>query len=726
VNTQQSLQNLFQMGIAMQQRGDVAGAMNIYARVLAADPKHFPALHLSGDIAMRMGDFSQAMEMLGRALAVAPNPQSTGAVYGSRAIAFEMLGQAGEAKADADRAIQLGVSPADLHFDRGSALYGQRRLAEAVANFDACIAADARYIDAYYRRGLALIELNRPDLALDNFTTVVRLAPDFSDAFNGLGLALSELGRHEEGLSAFNTAIRLNPRMASPYINRAIALRELRRFPQALADLDMAVRLDPNSANAHGNRSTLLIDMKRPADAFASLQRALDLNPHFPFLAGLRLHYKMYVCDWSSLDRELDAVLAGVARGEPVSSPAPLLGFSDSPALQRKAAEIWMARHHPANDALGPLPRRPRPARIKLGYYSADFHSHATAHLMAELFERHDRRRFEVVAFSFGPATGDALQKRMMSGSDTFIDVRERNDRDVAALSREMEIDIAVDLKGLTEGYRANIFAHRAAPIQVNYLGYPGTLAAPYYDYIVADGTLITEANRPYFSERIITLPHSYQINDRQRKIAEQTMSRAAAGLPETGFVFCCFNNNFKILPHVFDIWMRILKAVPGSVLWLIEDSDKAAQNLRKEALARGVDAERLVFAGRIAPQDHLARHRLADLFLDTLPYNAHTTASDALWADLPVLTCPGESFAARVAASLLRAVGLPEMVVASLDDYEAAAISLATDPRRLLELKQKLERLRLTAPLFDSELFARDIEAAYTRILDDYYTQMP
>jgi len=726
VNTPQSLQNLFQMGIAMQQRGDIHGAANIYARVLAADPKHFPALHLSGDLALRMGDYARALDMLAQALAAAPNPQSAGAVYGSRSIAFEMVGRDNEAKADAARAVQLGVLPADLYFDRGSALHGQRRLAEAVANFDACVAADAKYVDAYYRRGLALIELNRPDLALDNFATVVRFAPDFADAHNGVGLALNELGRYTEALPAFDTAIRLNPRVASPYINRAIALRELRRFPDALANLDMAVKLDPNSANAHGNRSTLLIDMKRPADAFASLQRALDLNPHYPFLAGLRLHYKMYVCNWDAFDSELAAVLAGIARGEPVSSPAPLLGLADSPALQRKAAEIWMTRHHPENTALGPLKRRPRPSRIKLGYYSADFHNHATAHLMAELLERHDRARFEVISFSFGPAADDTMQKRIKAGSDQFVDVRERDDRDVAALSREMEIDIAVDLKGLTEGYRANIFAHRAAPIQINYLGYPGTLAAPYYDYIVADGTLITDANRPHFSERIIALPHSYQINDRERKIAADSMSRSDAGLPETGFVFCCFNNNFKILPQIFDVWMRILKAVPGSALWLIEDSAVAADNLRKEAQARGVDPARLAFAGRIAPEDHLARHRLADLFLDTLPYNAHTTASDALWAGLPVLTCPGESFTARVAASLLRAVGLPEMVVATLQDYENLAISLAKDPAAIQSLKQKLENQRLTAPLFDSELFARDIEAAYIRTLDDYYAATP
>jgi predicted O-linked N-acetylglucosamine transferase (SPINDLY family) len=348
--------------------------------------------------------------------------------------------------------------------------------------------------------------------------------------------------------------------------------------------------------------------------------------------------------------------------------------------------------------------------KIRLGYYSADFHSHATAYLAAELFERHDRERFEVVAFSFGPSRPeDPMQRRLRGAFDEFLEVDRLSDAEVVRLSREREIDIAVDLKGFTQNERHRIFAYRAAPVQVNYLGYPGTLGAPYMDYLVADPILIPEMSREHYAEKIAYLPHSYQPNDRHRPIAERVFTRAELGLPEAGFVFCCFNNAYKITPETFDSWMRILQRVEGSVLWLLAGSE----NLRREAQARGVSGRRLVFAGRMDLPEHLARLRLADLFLDTLPYNAHTTASDALWAGLPVLTCLGESFAGRVAASLLNAVGLPELITHSREQYEA----LACDPRRLGELRARLAENRSRAPLFDTALFTRHLEDAYLQM---------
>ena len=284
-------------------------------------------------------------------------------------------------------------------------------------------------------------------------------------------------------------------------------------------------------------------------------------------------------------------------------------------------------------------------------------------------------------------------------------------------MSRDLGIDIAIDLKGFTQDNRMGIFAERCARVQINYLGYPGTLAAPYFDYIVADKTLIPHESQQYYTEKIIYLPHSYQVNDSKRKISNRVFTRQQLGLPKSGFVFCCFNNNYKILPETFDVWMRLLKTVNGSVLWLFEDNPTAAKNLRKEATNRGVDPARLVFAPRMELEDHLARHRVADLFIDTLPCNAHTTASDALWAGLPVLTQMGQSFAARVAASLLNAMDLPELITKTQGEYEARAIELANNPLRLTEIKKKLERNRETSPLFNGQLFARHIEAAYTEI---------
>jgi predicted O-linked N-acetylglucosamine transferase (SPINDLY family) len=385
--------------------------------------------------------------------------------------------------------------------------------------------------------------------------------------------------------------------------------------------------------------------------------------------------------------------------------------------VQRRAAEAWIAANLPANESLGPIRKYPRHDRIRIGYYCADFHRHPTGHLIAGLFERHDRTKFEIVAFSLRAVRDDDMHRRIAAGVDRFIDVKDQSDREIAALSRKLEIDIAVDLNGLISNNRMGVFAHRAAPIQVSYLAYPGTTGAPYMDYIIADNTVITDP--AFYTERVVALPDCYQVNDAERQVADRTFTRTELNLPETGFVFCSFNNNFKITPRIFDVWMRILRAVDGSVLWLIEDSAAAVANLRREAAHRGIDPMRLIFAPRVAQEDHLARQAIADLFLDTHPYNAHTTGSDALWAGLPLVTCPGETFAARVAASLLRTMGLPELIAPTLAGYEALAIGLAKDPRRLAEIRQKVRRHRKTSPLFDLQRFTSNIETAYAGMLE-------
>lgn len=607
----------------------------------------------------------------------------------------------------------------EAKFREGRGFHQQRRLAEAVASYEQALSLDPGHLDALNLRGMALFELGALAAAAESFSGVLAMAPGYASAHNGLGLVMSALGHFGAALENYDAAIRIDPNFASPYINRAFVLRELGRLEESLASLDKAVALQPNNPNAHGNRGSVLTELKQPAAAVVSLSRALQINPEHPFLAGIRLLNKLYICDWTDFDRELADILARIASGAPASPTWALLALSESAALQRTAAESWTAMKCPENPALGPLPKYPRHARIRIGYYSADFYRHATAYLMAELFECHDRAKFEVIAFSFGPANGDDMQKRIAAACNKFVDVSALSDRDVAALSRELEIDIAVDLKGFSVGHRVGIFAHRAAPIQVAYLGYPCTMGAPYIDYLIADKVIIPDAAQRYYTEKVITLPNSYQVNDRRRKVADTVYTRAALGLPETGFVFCCFNNNYKITPATFDVWMRILKAVAGSVLWLMEDNATAAANLRRAATQRGIDPARLIFAPRMAPEDHLARHRAADLFLDTLPYNAHTTASDALWVGLPVLTCPGESFTSRVAASLLCAVDLAELIAPTMTAYEALAVQLAQDPARLDALKQKLVGNRTTAPLFDSELFTRHIEAAYIQMLE-------
>jgi predicted O-linked N-acetylglucosamine transferase (SPINDLY family) len=432
---------------------------------------------------------------------------------------------------------------------------------------------------------------------------------------------------------------------------------------------------------------------------------------------GALIHTRHQVCAWDGYESDKERLKAALESRQEASPSFVAATIFDSPSLQRIAAEVWTHSGCPASDTLGPIASRPRKDRIRLGYYSADFHDHATCCLMAELFELHDKDRFELHAFSFGPDTQDAMRKRVALAFDKFIDVRGVSDIDIARMSRELEIDIAIDLKGYTQDSRPGIFSYRCAPVQVNYLGYPGTMGADYIDYLIADATLIPEGTRPHYSEKIAYLPHSYQVNDTKRVISDRAFTRSELGLPTDGFVFCCFNNNFKITPQTFDRWMRILKAVAGSVLWLLEDNPHATRNLKKEAAVRGVDPGRLIFGGRLPLPEHLARQRLADLFLDTLPCNAHTTASDALWAGLPVLTLMGNSFAGRVAASLLGAMELPELIATTAEDYERLAIDLGSNPSKLSAIKDKIATNRMRAPLYNTALFTRNLEKAYTQI---------
>lgn len=548
----------------------------------------------------------------------------------------------------------------------------------------------------------------------------LELDPRNALAHKGRGVALHRLRRFTEALASYEAAIECQPDLAAAYSNRGSVLRELKRYDASLESYAKALQLDPDFADAYGNRGNALLELESFEEAMRDYERAMSLSPRFAGLFGLWLYSKMWLCDWANFDSHQAELVARILRGEP-TSPYPVLAATSSPALQRRAAENWVAAKHPPDLSLGAFSPRQQADRIRIGYYSADYHHHATAYLTAELFELHDRTRFELVGFSFGPKRQDDMRQRLSKAFDEFIEVGDDSDLDVARRSRELAIDIAVDLKGFTQGERAGIFAARAAPIQIGYLGYPGTLGAPYFDYLIADQTIIPAESLPYYSERVIYLPDTYQANDRRRPIAEQRFSRAELGLPPDGFVYCSFNASYKITPPMFDVWMRILARTPGSVLWLLQDSVTVARNLRAEAEARGVDAQRLRFANRLPLAEHLARHRAVDLFLDTLPYNAHTTASDALWAGVPIVTCMGETFASRVAASLLTAVGLPELITSTLAQFEQLAVSLAQDPMRLATLRATLERKRPKAALFDTPRFVRHLESGYTEAYERY-----
>jgi predicted O-linked N-acetylglucosamine transferase (SPINDLY family) len=632
-----------------------------------------------------------------------------------------------EALVSYDRALAIDPSLAEAHNNRGNALFAVGRQTEALDAYAHAIALRPDFADAQNNRGNVLHALGRHLEALEGYELAIGHRPDFAEALNNRGSALHKLNRLTEALESFEKAIQIRPDNAHAFNNRGAVLQSLNRHTEAVASYEKAIALAPEHAEAHSNRGIALTRLKRHAEALTSFQRAVALNPKIDLLPGNLLMAQMKLCDWTDFEFRLKDLEERIWRGENATPPYAVLASSNCLKLQRKAAENFVAKCFPPNLALGAMDKGgERTNKIRIAYFSGDFRTHATSYLTADLFETHDKSRFDLTGFYFGPDTHDDMRRRVSAAFDRFIDVRAKSDQEIAQLSRNLEIDIAVDLMGFTEHSRTGIFACRAAPIQVIYLGYPGTMGADYIDYVIADEKLIPDASRKHFSEKIALLPHCFQPNDRRRQVSDRTFTRGELGLPPSGFVFCCFHSSYKITRTTFDSWLRILRKVRGSVLWLREETADAAGNLRAEAERNGVAAERLVFAPRMEYSEHLTRHRQADLFLDTFPFNAHTTASDALWVGLPVLTRAGETYISRVAASLLSTIGLTELITHTQDDYEQLAIDLAANPERLMQIRRKLIENRVTSPLFDTPRYARHLEAAYAKMHERHRAGLP
>jgi predicted O-linked N-acetylglucosamine transferase (SPINDLY family) len=689
-------------------RGEFAAAEALYADALQTEPGNFLAQYLAGALALQTGRPAIAAERLGRALALEPR---NAPALNDLGCALSQLDRHAEALASFEQALMIDPQQADFHLNRGNMLVALGRSAEAVACYTSAIGLRPMDARAYFRRGETLFDLGLFDAARADYAAALTLRPDFADAHNALGNALFALERHAEALASYDAAIDLRGDFADAHNNRGNALHQLGRFAEALASIETGVRLHPDYPGLHFNRAQLLDELQRHAEALESYDATIALRPDFPGVYGNRLLAKVRGCDWRALPRELADLEARVARGDRAASPFALLALSGSAELQRQAAASH-ARGFPGADlGIGAPPQRS--PKIRIGYFSCNFDEHPLAALTAELFETHDRSQFEISAFSFGAPSQSPMRQRLERAFDRFLDVRNRSAPEIVALARSLNLDIAVDLAGYTKESRPAIFSRRTARIQISYLGYLGTMAAPFMDYLIADATLVPAAMRACFTEALIYLP-SYQANDRRRQITAPGPTRTSLGLPEDAFVFCCCNASYKIAPATFSAWMRILERVPGSVLYLVAGTPTAEDNLRQEALARGVAAGRLVFGPRIATPDYRARYRTADLFLDTLPYNGGATASDALWAGLPVLTCAGGTFAGRIAASLLVAARLPELVTATLADYEDLAVALAQEPVRLASLRERLAEAHETSRLFDTPRHTRSLEAAY------------
>lgn len=693
-------------------RGRLQEALHAYERALTLDPACIAALFNRGSLLQQADRPAEALECFDRLLTLG---QTSAAVHLARGNALSAMRRPSAALAAFAQAILLEPASSLAHCNLGNALLALDRAEEALASLDRARALDPGSALVSYNRANVLLALRRPAEALADFDRAVTADPRFALAWYNRGGTLTELRRYAEAAASFDRALALRPDFAPAYNNRGVALLALRRQPQALADFECALRLDPGYEGALENMGNAFHDLRRYEEAARCFAALLVAAPTRPYTMGNLLNARTRSCDWDGDYLALRArVTAAVERGLRAQVPFAFLATCDSPAAQLRCARTFAADKFGA--AGGPLARGRTYAheRIRVAYVSADLRHHATAFLTAELFERHDRRRFEWTALSFGPDDRSPMRRRMQCSFDHFLDVSALGDHDIASLMREREIDIAVDLQGYTADCRAGIFARRPAPVQVGYLAYPGTLGAPCMDYLIGDRHVIPQEHFPHYSEKVVHLPHCYQPNGSGRPAAPAAPGRAEQSLPERAFVFCSFNGSYKITPEVFGIWMRLLRGVPGSVLWLLDDTAAATRNLRREAAARGVDPTRLVFAPRVSLAEHLARQPLADLFLDTLPVNAHTTASDALWAGLPLLTCQGATFAGRVASSLLHAVGLPELVTANPAQYEQAALALASDPARLGELRSRLAAQRGCCPLFDTERYRQSLEAAY------------
>ena len=741
-------QAVLNQAIAFHQTGNLADAERLYLQLMTAAPRESAAPHLLGVVRAQQGRNAEALALIGKALEIRPDAPEMLSNYGNvlksqgrfaealasydRALAVKPdyvaaiakrgqvlrdLGRLDEALAATDKALTFHPGHPEALSIRGVVLSDLGRHDEALASYDRALAVARDFPDVWNNRALTLKEMKRLAEALASVERALVLHPAFAEAHNNRGVILFELRRMGEALTSYGQALSFNPDYAEALNNRAVTLWSLKRFAESLADCDAALAVRPGFADALFNRGNALLESGKPQEALECYEQALVADPDHPHALSGLANAAMTVGDWARTSKLAGVLKADVLAGKSVIQPFVLMGYWDDNELHLRCSQNYVRQTGP-----GPLPalwkgEKYSHDKIRIAYLSADFHQHVTAALTVEMFEKHDHNRFETYAVSFGPEDGSAMRQRLIGAFDRFHDARLQTDREVANLLKQWEIDIAVDLGGHTSGARPWVLAHRPAPVQVKYMGYPGTSGSNFIDAIIADRMVVPPDQDQFFSEKIAALPDTLWVTDTQCEVLSAP-SRAEAGLPEHGFVFCCFNHNWKITAPLFDIWMRLLDQVDGSVLWLLQGNETIRANLKREAQARGIDPERVIFAGRTTPELHLARQQLADLFLDTLPYNAHTTASDALWAGLPVVTTPGNSFPARVAASILQVADVPELIADDLAAYEVLALKLATDAKALADIRSKLAQNRATCALFDTTRFTRNLEAAYAQLL--------
>ena len=702
-------------------------ALVAYDKALLIKPDLEIAWLGRGNVLRNLKRYDEAFATYDKALSVRPGFENA---WIGRGDVLADLNRHDEAFAAYDKALSIKPDLENAWVARGNVFWSLKRNEEALAAYDKALSIKPNLENAWLGRGNVLCDLKRHDEAFAAFDKALSIRPDLAEAWLGRGNVFTELKRHDGAFAAYDRALSIKPDLAEAWLGRGNVLWSLKRYEEALAAFDQALSLKSDLEGAWVGRGNVFTDLRRYDGALAAYDKVVSIRPDLEGIEGLRLYAKMNLCNWENIDEEIGRLTAAIRARKANSSPFALLSLTDSPDDHLRCARAWVAAKLPQSSSArsrGGVAHQHD--RIRVGYVSPDLREHPVGYLTAGVFENHDADRFETYAFSIGPDDGSDLRKRLERSFHRFVDCQHKNDSEVLEAISDAQIDILVDLAGHTQNARLPLFASSPAPIAVNYLGFAGTLGSrELSDYIIADQIVLPDSNRQFFEEKVVRLPGSFMPRDNNGPpVGEALPDRADHDLRPEWTVFCCFNNAYKINPSVFRCWMNILRNVGQSVLWLSDIGEIAKSNLRKEAGDLGVDPDRLVFAKRVSSSsDHLARHRLADLFLDTLPYNAHTTASDALWAGLPVVTQIGNSFAGRVAASLLNAVGLPELVTRTREEYEALAIDLALDKPKLQGIRGRLQGNSLTMPLFDAALYTKHLEAAYEAMYRRHQAGLP
>jgi protein O-GlcNAc transferase len=693
-------------------------AIDSYKHALKIKPDYAEAHNNMGNALKEKGELNAAIDSYKQAFKIKPDYAEAHNNIGN---ALKEKGELNAAIDSYKQAFKIKPDYAEAHNNIGNALKEKGELNAAIDSFKQALKIKPDHAEIHSNMGIALQGQGELNAAIDSYKQALKIKPDYAEAHNNMGCVLQDMGEQDAAIDSYKQALKIKPDYAEAHNNMGNALKEKGELNAAIDSFKQALKIKPDYAEAHKDMGSALKEKGELNAAIDSYKQALKINPDYQSARSLKLYNQAHICDWAAIQADHDLV-SKLGITTQYIPPFSILSFEDAPEHHRLRSKLYVKSKLTQKPL--PLAQKPlqKPKRLRIGYFSADFHNHATMYLMARIFEAHDPEKFEIYAYSFGPDKNDAMRQRLIKAVDVFRDVGNMSDKDATLLARQDKIDIAVDLKGYTKHSRPGIFSYQAAPLQISYLGYPGTMGAGFIDYIIADKVVITEPHEKYYTENIMYLPNSYQVNDNTRIISDCSVTKSEMGLPEHGFVFCCFNSNYKISPDEFEIWMRILGMVEGSVLWLLKSNKWAEKNLQLEAESRGISRDRLIFADKIPHDEHLARHRLADLFVDTFNYNAHTTSSDALWAGLPVVTKLGNGFAARVAGSLLTAIGLPELITETEQEYEALILDLATNQERLASLKDKLAANRLSKPLFDTELFTKHLEDGYQQAYQRYF----